>query len=65
MAHRHAHERDLQRAADGVVEALTEHPDWKTDPIALRDRLDGLIDKQLGEAELHDEWQKIQETFAP
>lgn len=47
MAKRHAHERDLERAAADVALALLEHPDWKEDALALRDRLDVLIDVKL------------------
>ena len=49
MAHRHAHERDLQKVAAEVAMALTEHPDWGKDALALRDRLDALIDAKLKE----------------
>lgn len=47
MAHLHAHERDLEKTAEGVAMTLLQHPDWRVDALALRDRLDALIDKRL------------------
>lgn len=47
MAHLHAHERDLEKTAQSVALVLLQHPDWKANALALRDRLDALVDQKI------------------
>lgn len=47
MAYLHAHERGLEQEAKSVALTLVHHPDWKKDALALRDRLDALIDEAI------------------